>query len=35
MEDYLITEVIVGALLLIFFAIIPTLILKYREKHRK
>lgn len=35
MEDYFTTEEIVGALVFIFLAIVPTLILEYREKHRK
>lgn len=35
MEDYFTTEEIVGALVFIFLAIVPPLILEYREKHRK
>ena len=35
MEDYFTTEEIIGALVFIFLAIVPPLILEYREKHRK
>ena len=35
MEDYFTTEEIVGSLVFIFLAIVPPLILEYREKHRK
>lgn len=35
LEDYFTTEEIVGALVFIFLAIVPPLILEYREKHRK
>ena len=35
MEDYFTTEEIVGVLVFIFLAIVPPLILEYREKHRK
>ena len=35
MEDYFTTEEIVGSLVFIFLAIVPPLMLEYREKHRK
>lgn len=35
MENYFATEEMVGVLAFILLAVIPTLILKYREKHRK
>lgn len=35
MEDYFTTEEIVGSLVFIFLAIVPPLMLVYREKHRK
>lgn len=34
-EDYFTTEEIIRALVFIFLAIVPPLILEYREKHRK
>lgn len=35
MEDYFTTEEIVEALVFTFLAIVPPLILEYREKYRK